>query len=75
MKKNMIVRGSIIRSRTTLFEQGERNSKYFFNLENRNEKKSCRRKLIRRNGDETTVPDTIMSEIHSFYSELYDEKY
>ena len=71
----MIVRGSIIRSRTTLFEQGERNSKYFFNLENRNEKKSCRRKLIRRNGDETTVPDTIMSEIHSFYSELYDEKY
>ena len=51
-------------------------SKYFFNLhvENRNKKKSCLRKLIRTNGDQTTVPDTIMSEIHSFYLELYDKK-
>ena len=65
-----IVRGSIIRSRATWFEQGERNSKYFFKLENRNKKKGCIRKLIRTNGDETTVLDTIMSEIHSFYSEL-----
>ena len=69
-----IVRGSIIRSRATWFEQGERNSKYFLNLENRNKKKSCIRKLIRVNGEETTVPDTIMTEIHNFYSELYDEK-
>ena len=69
-----IVRGSIIRSRATWFEQGERNNKYFLNLENRNKKKSCIRKLIRANGEETTVPDTIMTEIHSFYSELYDEK-
>ena len=38
------------------------------------EKKSCIRKLIRTNGEETTAPDTIMNEIHSFYSELYDEK-
>ena len=35
-----IVRGSIIRSRATWFEQGERNSKYFLNLENNNETKS-----------------------------------
>ena len=32
------------------------------------------RKLIRVNGEETTVPDTTMTEIHNFYSELYDEK-
>ena len=69
-----IVRGSIIRSRARWFAQGERNKKYFLNLENRNKKKSCIRKLIRTNGDETTVPGTIMPEIHSFYSELYDEK-
>ena len=69
-----IVRGSIIRSRTTWFEQGERNSKYFLNLENRNKKKSCIQKLICTNGEETTAPDTTMNEIHSFYSELYDEK-
>ena len=49
---------------------GERNSKYFLNLENRNKKKSCIRKLIRTNGEETTAPDTIMNEIHRFYSEL-----
>ena len=36
-----IVRGLIIRSRATWFGQGERNSKYFFNLENINKKKSC----------------------------------
>ena len=56
------------------FEQGERNSKYFLNLENRNKKKSCIRKLIRTNGEEATAPDTIMNEIHRFYSELYDEE-
>ena len=47
-----IVRGSIIRSRATWFEQGERNSKYFLNLENRNKKKSCIRKFIQTNGDD-----------------------
>ena len=66
----------VVRARSFVpaFEQGERNSKYFPNVENRNKKKSCIRKLIRANGEETTVPDTIMNEIHSFYSELYDEK-
>ena len=53
---------------------GERNSEYFQNLENRNKKKSCIRKRIRSNGEETTSPDTIINEIHRFYSELYDEK-
>ena len=69
-----IVRGLINRSRATWFEQGERNGKYFLILENRNKKKSCIRKLIRVNGEETTVPDTIVTEIHSFYSELCDKK-
>ena len=36
-----IVRGSIIQSRATWFEQGERKRKYFPNLENRNKKKRC----------------------------------
>ena len=39
-----IVRGSIIRSRATWFEQGERNSKYFLNLEKRNKKKKLHTK-------------------------------
>jgi len=56
-----IVRGSIICSRATWFEQVERNNKYFPNLEIRNKKKSCMRKLIRANGEETTVPDLSIS--------------
>ena len=41
-----IVRGSIIRSRVTWFEQRERNSKYLFNLENRNKKKAAYESLF-----------------------------
>ena len=69
-----IVRGSIICSCAMWFEQGERNSKYFLNLEKSNKKKSCIRKLLRSNGEETTDLSTIMDEIHNFYSNLYDEK-
>jgi len=46
-----IIRGSIIGSRATWFEQGAQNSKYFLNLENKNKKKSCIQKLIRTNGE------------------------
>ena len=67
-----IVRGSIIRA--TWFQQGERNSSYFLNLENNNKRKSCVRKLVQENGKECTSPDTILNEIHFYYSNLYDEK-
>ena len=40
------VRGSIIRSRATWFEQGERNSKYFLNLEYNNNRNSCFKKQL-----------------------------
>ena len=54
--------------------KGKETASIFFNLENRNKRKSCTQKLIQTNGDEITVLDTIMSEIHSFYLELYHEK-
>ena len=41
-----IVRGSIISSRATWFEQGERNSNYFLNLENKNKKKAVYESLF-----------------------------
>ena len=69
-----IVRGSIIRSRATWYEQGERNSKYFLNLENNNKKKSCIRKLQKSDGKETTDAHVILNEIHDFYSDLYSVK-
>ena len=53
-----IVRGSIIRSRATWFEQGERNSKYFLNLENNNKTKSCIRKLLQENGKKSAQTPT-----------------
>ena len=71
---NYIVRGSMIRSRATWLEQGQKNSKYFLNLETRNKKKSCIRKLVRDNDEETTDSKTIRNEIYNFYSDLYDEK-
>ncbi|KAL9983067.1 hypothetical protein ACROYT_G005195 [Oculina patagonica] len=71
---NYIITGSIIRSRATWYEKGERNTKYFLNLENNKKKKSSVRKLLRKNGKETTDPNTIADEIFSFYSDLYAEK-
>ena len=44
------------------------------NLESRNRKKSCIRKLIRDNDEETADSQSIMNEIYNFYSNLYDEK-
>ena len=39
-----ITQGAIIRSRATWYEKGEKNNKYFLNLEKSNKKKSCVRK-------------------------------
>ena len=69
-----IIRGSIIGSRATWFEQGAQNSKYFLNLENKNKKKKLYTKAYSNKWRKTAVLDTIMNEIHCFYSELYDKK-
>lgn len=49
-----ITQGAIIRSRATWYEMGERNNKYFLNLENSNKTKSsvhtCICKVLTRNG-------------------------
>ena len=43
-----ITQGTIIRSRATWYEFGERNNKYFLNLENSERKKSTVRKVFNR---------------------------
>ena len=63
---------SIIRSRATWQEFGERNNKYFLNLENSNKKKSTVRKVFNREGKLTTDPKQIMNELEVFYSDLCD---
>ena len=43
-------------------------------MENSNKKKSCIRKLITTDGDETTDANVILKEIYNFYSDLYHDK-
>ena len=52
---NYITQGAIIPSRATWYEMGERNNKYFLNLENSNKTKS--------NGVSTSDPKKIMKEL------------
>ena len=74
-KYNYFVRGSIIPFLATWHEQSERNKIFFFfNLENSNKKKSCVRKLLKSDGEETTDANVILNEIYIFYSDLYDKK-
>ena len=61
-----------VQSRATWYEFGERNNKYFLNLENSNKKKSTVRKVFNREGKLTTDPKQIMNELEAFYSDLYD---
>ena len=60
-----VITGSIICSRATWSEKGERNTKLFLNLEN-NKKKSYVRKILHTDGKETTNPNTIAKEYFPF---------
>ena len=66
-------KGIIIRARGRWHEHGERNSKYFLNLEKRNQVKKHIRKLVL-NGSITTNPFDILNEQKRFYSDLYQSK-
>jgi hypothetical protein len=60
-----IIQGAIIRSRATGHEQGEKNTKYFLNLENYRREKECQT---------TTDHKVIQDNLHAFYEDLYKEK-
>ena len=66
-----IIQGKIIRSRANWYEQGEKNSKYFLNLETSKTKRTSVRRLI--NADEKLVLNSrsIMKELEDFYTSLY----
>ena len=67
-----ITQGAIIRSRATWYEMGEKNNKYFLNLENSNKTKSSVRKILTTNGALTSDPKKIMNELELYYSNLSD---
>ena len=68
---DFITQGAIIRSRAAWYEMGERNNKYFLNLENSNKKKTSVRKIFTSKGTLTHDPKKIMNELESYYSNLY----
>ena len=53
-------------------EMGEKNNKYFLNLENSNKTKSSVRKILTTDGALTSDPKKIMNELELYYSNLYD---
>ena len=64
------VEGIIVRSRARWHEYGEKNSKYFYNLEKRNHIKKHIRKL-RLSGVITTNPFEILTAEKNYYENLY----
>ena len=63
--------GIIIRSRAQWVESGERNTKYFLNLEKRNKTNNVIHKLKTANDNVVTKNIHILSELREFYANLY----
>ena len=67
------IKGVMFRSKAKWYAEGEKNSKYFFNLEKaRYNGKTCY-KLITDSGEEVTTPYEIIQEQKKFYSQLYQK--
>ena len=63
--------GSIVRSKTKWTEQGEKPTKYFFNLERRNYNHKTIKELKHPDGTPVTKDDEILKEIEIFYKDLF----
>ena len=68
-----ITEGIILRSRVKWYEEGEKSTKYFLNLENRNKTKSSIRKLFI-NGNNVIGEDKIWKNLKDFYTDKYSRK-
>ena len=66
--------GAYIRSRSHDYEEGERNSKYFFNIEKRNSYKKSINKLKASDGSITENQEKILDEMQYFYKNLYSKQ-
>ena len=65
--------GAYIRSRSQNYEEGERNSKYFFNIERRNSYKKSINTLKTSGNTTTDNQEEILNEMKSFYKNLYSK--
>ena len=65
--------GTIIRAKIRWYEEGEKSTKYFYNLEKRNQQKKTVKKLIV-DGQEIEGNKAILKEAKDFYKNLYESK-
>lgn len=68
------IKGTILRSKARWFEEGERNSKYFLNLEKRNRAQKYITKLKTSPDKVITDASEILKEEKKFYEKLYTSK-
>ena len=66
--------GAQLRSKTDWVELGERNTKFFLNLEKRNYQMKCITKLITEDSKEINKQDEILKYEEDFYKNLYSVK-
>ena len=66
--------GIILRSKAKWAEDGEKNTKFFLNLEKRNYNRKYIKKLKTRNNTELTNPNEILKEEHNYYQNFYTSK-
>ena len=64
-------KGAILRSKVRWYEDGERNTRYFYNLEKRNYEKKTIAKLKRSNGTVTNDQFEILQEQMELYKAHY----
>ena len=66
--------GALVRSRADWLEYGERPSKYFLNLENKNRINKNINEILLDNDQKVNDQDTILIKLKEFYEDLYKEK-
>ena len=67
-------KGAIIRSKARWYNEGEKNNKYFLNLENRHCQKKTIMQIKTKDGVSLTNDPDILKECNSFYGDLYTSK-
>ena len=67
-------KGVVLRSKSQWYNEGERNTKYFLNLEKRHFKQGTISQLKIKETDFVTSDKAILSECESFYKDLYTSK-
>ena len=67
------IKGVMFRSKVKWYEEGERNTKYFYALEKMKYNAKTCYKLLCEDGRELNTPDGILEEQKRFYTELYAE--